>query len=346
MTSAPPDPVVSLESYTVAYGKFTAVDAASFAMPRGACGLLGQNGAGKSSILKAILGLVKPRGGRAHVLGFDAATQARELRDAVGYMPEKEAYMPGLSGLDSVMLAGRLSGLPAAVAKQRAHEVLWLVGLDEARYRNVASYSLGMKQKVKLAMALVHDPQLLFLDEPTNGLDPEGRTEILELMRDLIEKKGKSIILSSHILSDVESLCEHAVLIDGGRVIAEGAMSELTRRQGRAYDVRFVGAPAALRSALEERGIELAGIEAVADEVGAAPGPGVVADPVPPVALTDDQHQEHALRVVLRDGQGSVDVFSALHDSSCALRALEATKRALSDVFLESVQAPTAEGAS
>jgi len=241
MTRGDLEPAVRLEDFTIRYGSFTAVDGAAFTMPRGACGLLGKNGAGKSSILKAVLGLIRPSRGRARVLGMDALGEGRRLRDRIGYMAEKETIFPGLSGLEAVILAGRLSGLPPLEARQRAHEVLFLVRIEEERYRKVETYSAGMKQKIKLAQALVHDPELLFLDEPTNGLDPGGRSEILDLLKDLVRKKGKSLILSSHILPDVEKLCAHVVLIDGGKVLREGSIAEMTGAAGRLYRLRLRG---------------------------------------------------------------------------------------------------------
>ncbi|HMQ23138.1 MAG TPA: ABC transporter ATP-binding protein [Planctomycetota bacterium] len=314
------EPIVVLEDFTVRYGKFTAVDRASFKMPHGACGLLGQNGAGKSSILKAVLGLVRPAGGSARVAGFDAVRDGLALRDHVGYMPEKEAFLPGLSGLDSVILAGRLSGLPKGVAKQRAHEVLWLVGLDEARYRDVAGYSLGMKQKVKLAMALVHDAQLLFLDEPTNGLDPEGRAEILALLRDVVRVKNKSLILSSHILADVEAICEHAVLIDHGRIVAQGSIDALTRGVARSYDVRAEGAVDAFERRLREAAL-------LVDVVAPVDGHDVLAS------------ERASLQVQLAEGQGTEIVFELARSVGANIRRFEPKRRTMSDVFLETVRA-------
>ncbi|MCA8969311.1 MAG: ABC transporter ATP-binding protein [Planctomycetes bacterium] len=324
--SAGPGPIVVLEDFTVRYGKFTAVDRASFSMPPGACGLLGQNGAGKSSILKAVLGLIRPAGGTARVVGFDAVRQGIELRDHVGYMPEKEAYMPGLSGLDSVILAGRLSGLPKGVAKQRAHEVLWLVGLDEARYRDVAGYSLGMKQKVKLAMALVHDADLLFLDEPTNGLDPEGRVEILTLLKDLVRVKKKSLILSSHILADVEALCEHAVLIDHGRIVAQGTIEELTRGALRSYDVRIDGDLQAFTEKLRSSGIL---VETAAPAASAS---------------STDPALAASVEVRLADEQTTAIVFEIARAVGARLRRFEPKRRTMSDVFLETVAANAPSG--
>ena len=314
MLSPSSEAVVVLADYTVKYGRFTAVDRVSFEMPPGACGLLGQNGAGKSSIIKAVLGLVQAAGGQAHVLGLDAQRYGPQLRDRVGYMPEKEASIPGLTGLDAVILAAQLSGLPAAFSKQRAHEVLWLVGLDEARYRDVGTYSLGMKQRVKLAIALVHDPDLLFLDEPTNGLDPEGREEILALLADLVHVKGKSLILSSHILSDVETLCDRAVLIEKGRVIAEGTIEELTRGQARGYELLVSGPGdgptdySALRDKLAARG------------------------------LLHGEPEGARISIRLAQGEATAVVFELVREAGLQIRRFEPARRSLSDVFLDSVR--------
>src|SRR5690606_24738923 len=194
----------------------------------------GRNGAGKTSILRALLGLVRPAAGTMRILDLPQDADPREVRRRVGYMPERDCWIPGLNGFETVALAGQLSGLPERQAFRRAHEVLWLVGLEEQRYRAVAGYSTGMRQKVKLATALVHDPDLLFLDEPTNGLDPGGRVEMLDLIGRMANELGKSVVLSSHILQDVERTCGHVVLMERGKVLASGAVGELTRHARRA----------------------------------------------------------------------------------------------------------------
>ncbi|MDP6423368.1 MAG: ABC transporter ATP-binding protein [Planctomycetota bacterium] len=314
--TAESSPAVALTDYTVRYGSHVAVHSATFSMPRGACGLLGKNGAGKSSILKAVLGLIRPAGGTGSVLGLEVRSQGAEVRDRIGYMPEKETSLPGLSGLDMVILAGGLSGLPAAVAKQRAHEVLWLVGLEESRYRKVEGYSLGMKQRVKLATALVHDPELLFLDEPTNGLDPKGRQEILELLGDLVQKKGKSLILSSHILPDVEEICDHVVLLDEGRVIGQGPLAELTKEAGRYYTLRVQGDTVACHAALDAAGL-----------------------------LREVPEQAGTFRVYLAADQQPDVVFHLVQQCASQVRLLEPQRRTLSEAFLDAVAHPEA-GAS
>src|SRR5438552_2220671 len=237
MTDA--DAVVSLENVTVLYGRSNrALSEVTTTFGRGAVGLLGPNGAGKSTMIKSLLGFVVPTQGRMRVLGLDVAASPVEIRARIGYMPENDAHIPGLNAVSFVGYCGELAGLPRADAIQRAHEVLFYVGLGEARYRNVDTYSTGMKQRIKLAQALVHDPDLLFLDEPTNGMDPKGRDEMLELVRDLAHNKGVNLILSSHLLPDVEYACDHVVVIDKGRIAAAGPIEALKQPQGKVYELR------------------------------------------------------------------------------------------------------------
>src|SRR6186713_445245 len=202
------DAVVQLDGVTVIYGKNQALKNVTARFARGAVGLLGPNGAGKSTMLKSLLGFVKPDRGRMTVLGLDVATSPLEIRARIGYMPENDSHIPGMTAVAFVGYCGELAGLRPVDAIQRAHEVLYYVGLGEARYRNVETYSTGMKQRIKLAQALVHDPDLLLLDEPTNGMDPKGRDEMLVLIRDISTRRGMSLILCSHLLHDVERVCE------------------------------------------------------------------------------------------------------------------------------------------
>jgi ABC-2 type transport system ATP-binding protein len=234
-------PVVFCDHVTVRYGKNVALRDVSAAFSQGAVGLLGPNGAGKSTLLKALLGFLKPESGKMSVLGLDVATSPLEIRARLGYMPESDAHIPGMNAVTFVAYCGQLAGLPAADAMQRAHEVLYYVGLGEARYRNLEQYSTGMKQRIKLAQALVHDPDLLFLDEPTNGMDPKGRDEMLELIRDLAHNKGVNLILSSHLLPDVEYTCDYVVVMDKGQITANGPIEELKGPAGRVYEVRIKG---------------------------------------------------------------------------------------------------------
>src|SRR6476660_6286259 len=243
-------PVVALDGVTVAYGANRALRNVTSSFAAGAVGLLGPNGAGKSTMIKALLGFIVPENGRMRVLGYDVAESPLEIRARVGYMPESDAHIPGMNAVSFVAYCGELAGLPRVDAMQRAHEVLFYVGLGEARYRNVETYSTGMKQRIKLAQALVHDPDLLFLDEPTNGMDPKGRDEMLELVRDLAHNKGVSLILSSHLLPDVEYTCDHVVVMDKGRIAAAGPIEAMKQPRGRVYELR-VKTPGDLESFFE-----------------------------------------------------------------------------------------------
>src|SRR6185295_4939490 len=252
-------PVVTLEDVTVAYGKNRALKEVTSSFAAGAVGLLGPNGAGKSTMLKALLGFIVPERGRMTVLGLDVATAPLEIRARVGYMPESDAHIPGMNAVSFVAYCGELAGLPRVDAMQRAHEVLFYVGLGEARYRNVETYSTGMKQRIKLAQALVHDPDLLFLDEPTNGMDPKGRDEMLELIRDIAHNKGINLILSSHLLPDVEYTCDYVVVLDKGSVATHGPIQGLKGPAGRVYELRVKGDAAAMPAfvaALQGSGFE------------------------------------------------------------------------------------------
>src|SRR5919198_2747708 len=250
-------PVVTLEGVTVAYGNNRALRDVTTSFGGGAIGLLGPNGAGKSTLIKALLGFVVPARGRMRVLGYDVAEHPLEIRARVGYMPESDAHIPGMNAVSFVAYCGELAGLPRVDAMQRAHEVLFYVGLGEARYRNVETYSTGMKQRIKLAQALVHDPDLLFLDEPTNGMDPKGRDEMLELVRDMARNKGLNLILSSHLLPDVEHTCDHVVVLDKGAVATEGPIAALKGHGGRVYELRVKGDTGEFVDALRASGLEI-----------------------------------------------------------------------------------------
>jgi ABC-2 type transport system ATP-binding protein len=224
--------LIDLERLTKRYGAITALDRVDARVNGNIIGLLGPNGAGKSTLLKALLGLL-PYDGRARVLGLEAATQGAEIRDRVGYMPEQEAFLSGMSAVELCTYAAELSGLPRTEAMQRAHAALYYAGLEEKRYQPIDGYSTGMKQRVKLAQALVHDPEILFLDEPTNGLDPRSREEMLDLIVELPARRNCAIVLSTHLLPDVERVCDHAVIMHRGAVRFVGTIDELRGARGR-----------------------------------------------------------------------------------------------------------------
>src|SRR6187455_3061932 len=248
--------VVELESVNVRYAKNWALRDVTASFPGGAVGLLGPNGAGKSTLIKSVLGLISPDGGQMRVLGLDVRHSPLQIRSRIGYMPESDAHFPQMNAVSFVAYCGELSGLPRADAMQRAHEVMYYVGLGEARYRTIDQYSTGMKQRIKLAQALVHDPDLLFLDEPTNGMDPKGRDEMLELIRDIAHNKGVNLILSSHLLPDVEHTCDHVVVLDKGSIAAAGPIEALKGPAGRVYEMRVKGDSHAFIEVLRREGYE------------------------------------------------------------------------------------------
>ncbi len=198
----------------------------------GVTGLVGANGAGKSTLIKILLGLLSPTSGSATVLGLAVADQASEVRRRVGYMPEHDCLPPDVSASEFVVHMGRMSGLPAAAARERAADVLRHVGLDEERYRPMGGYSTGMKQRAKLAQALVHDPDLVMLDEPTNGLDPAARNEMLELVRRIGNDFGIAVLVSSHLLGELERVSDHVVVLDAGHLLRSAATSAYTSATG------------------------------------------------------------------------------------------------------------------
>jgi ABC-2 type transport system ATP-binding protein len=250
--------IIVLEGLEKSYGSIRALDGLDIALPGGSIGLLGPNGAGKSTLIKLLLGQLEPSGGKARIAGFDPTRRSERLalRREVGYMPESDCLIPRMNGVEIVTALGRLTGLSARDAITRAHEVLDYVGLEEARYRGLDEYSTGMKQRLKLAQALVHDPDLLLLDEPTNGLDPKGRRHMLDLIHDLGHGQGKSLLLCSHLLPDVERTCDSVVVIDKGRILSSGTIEELTRTEGSWVRTEVDGDVAGFRAQLAAEGLE------------------------------------------------------------------------------------------
>jgi ABC-2 type transport system ATP-binding protein len=303
------DAVVTLEQVTVSYRAHEALRDVTAAFPAGAVGLLGPNGAGKSTMIRALLGFIAPARGRMRVLGVDVASAPIDIRRRVGYMPENDAHIPGMNAVTFVAYCGELAGLPRADAMQRAHEMLFYVGLGEVRYRNTDTYSTGMKQRIKLAQALVHDPDLLLLDEPTNGMDPRGREEMLELVRDLARNKGLHVIVSSHLLPDVEYTCDHVVVIDKGRVAAAGPIASLKQPRGQLFELR-VKAAAGVDSFLER--LRAAGMEC---------HPG----------------DQDIVRVFVPGDGGARRVFTLAAAEGVQVRHLRASVPTLEDVFASAV---------
>jgi ABC-2 type transport system ATP-binding protein len=306
---APLEGVVSLDAVTVLYGKNRALSDVSARFPPGAVGLLGPNGAGKSTLIKALLGFLVPATGQMRVLGLDVATKPHEIRARIGYMPETDGHIPDMNGVTFVAYCGELAGLPTVDAMQRAHEVLYYVGLGEARYRTLETYSTGMKQRIKLAQALVHDPDLLFLDEPTNGMDPKGRDEMLELIRDLAHKKNVNLIVSSHLLPDVEYTCDHVVVLDKGRLAAQGPIADLKGPAGLVFEMRIKGDLERFISVLRQNQMEC--------------------------HSTD----EDVMRVFVPNGRGAQELFALAASHGVQIRHLRPSVPTLEDVFARAVGA-------
>lgn len=298
-----------LDSVTKTYGAVTALNNLSVNVPTGAIGLLGPNGSGKTTMIRTLLGLISVDRGTGSVLDMDFRTRQLDIRRMVGFAPEDECLFPRVVGVDFAAYAGELVGMKSKDAMQRAHEVLDYVGLGEARYRRVETYSTGMKQRLKLASAIVHDPQLLILDEPTNGMDPAGREDLIELSRDLAHNKGMSLIFSSHLLPDVEAVCDHVVVLGSGRLLAEGKIKELKQVHNLAFEMRLKGEPAAFSNRLNSMGCTT-------------------------------QIQDDLLLVRVPDGQSPQLIWRAAAEQHEQIRFLRPQRNTLEEVFLKAVEQP------
>ncbi|MBP6627956.1 MAG: ABC transporter ATP-binding protein [Kofleriaceae bacterium] len=308
-------PLITLRGMRKRYGDITALGGVDGVIAGRIVGLLGRNGAGKSTLLKCLLGL-EPFEGQAEVLGLSAQTQADEIRGRVGYMTENEAFLTGMSAVELCVYAGELSGLPTAEAMQRAHAALYYAGLEEKRYQPIDTYSTGMKQRVKLAAALVHDPELLFLDEPTNGLDPRARDEMLALIADLPDRRGCAIVVSTHLLPDVERVCESAVIMEAGRI-------------------QFIGAITSLRSSRTQLGqLTVETRDDSAALAAALTAAGATCRVTSPAALDVD----------LPPGAGSALVFTVARASGLQVRGLAPRQESLETAFLRVVHSAAPEG--
>ena len=299
--------LIELKNISLLFGATTALDNLSLQVQGGAVGLLGPNGAGKSTLIKTLLGFLKPNQGTATVFGLDVQANPLEIRKQIGYMPEDECLIPGMNAVQLVSYAGELCGIPRRDALQRAHEVLYYVGLDEERYRTVEEYSTGMKQRVKLAQALAHDPKLLLLDEPTNGMDTSGREEMLELVKDIATDKNINVILSSHLLPDVEFACQEIVALSHGSVAIQGQIQALKENKGQSFDLKIVGDSEAYITALEHHNFQV------------------------------ELHPDKRLRVTSgsQEQTETTFFFKLAYDTGVQLRQLRGVKHTLEDIFAE-----------
>jgi ABC-2 type transport system ATP-binding protein len=298
-----------LEAVTKTYGAVTALNNLSVTVPSGAIGLLGPNGSGKTTLIRTVLGLITIDKGSGQILGKDFRRGQLDIRREVGFAPEDECLFPRTVGVEFVAYAGELVGMRSKDAMQRSHEVLDYVGLGEARYRRVETYSTGMKQRLKLASAIVHDPKLLILDEPTNGMDPAGREEVLELAKDLARNKGMSLIFSSHLLPDVESVCDYVVVLGSGRLLAEGKIRDLKQGHDRCYEVR-------VKSDQE-----------------------LFAGRLITLGCTTQRHEDH-LVVQVPDGGTPQVLWRAAAEQGLQIRYLRPQRSTLEEVFLKAVERP------
>jgi ABC-2 type transport system ATP-binding protein len=300
--------VITLDGLSVSFGGRPILKDLRGELRGRAIGLLGPNGAGKTTLIHTLLGFHPPTSGTARIFGRDIRGDANQIKSLIGYMPERDSFIARMSCVHFVRFMAELSGLPPGAALERAHEALFFVGLGEARYRNLDTYSLGMKQLAKLAQAIVHGPKLIFLDEPTNGLDPPARLRMIKMIREIRDSGQANIVLSSHLLRDVEECCEEILILKDGRLVTYCNLEE-----ERKANKKFL--------MLETRGELKAFVQAVA-AIGCE------------CAITSD----HRLKIILQDGTGIRDLYRLAADSSVQIRRLTYKRDSLEDIFLKAME--------
>jgi ABC-2 type transport system ATP-binding protein len=299
--------IAEISDLQFSYGPIKALDGISLNLAEGAIGLLGPNGAGKSTLLRILLGFLAPQHGQGRVLGFDIRLEQPRIRRHVGYMPEDDCLIPGMDAVTFTAHFGELSGMPRQEAMKRAHDVLFYVGLGESRYRLLETYSAGMKQRLKLAQAIVHDPKLLFLDEPTSNLDPQGRKEILELIQDISSKKDIQVLISSHILPDIETVCSEVVILNKGRLAAQGKLSELRELHYRLYEIRIKGEGEGFTARIKALGCRV------------------------------EETEDKFLKVSVPAEMDIREIFRAAEEEKCQVRHFVRSRTSLEDLFARAV---------
>jgi ABC-2 type transport system ATP-binding protein len=302
--------MIETRGLTKRYGSVTAVSELSVDIEPGVVGLIGANGAGKSTLIKMVLGLLPATSGSAAVLGLDVATEGAAIRERVGYMPEHDCLPPDVSATELVVHMARMSGLPRIVARERTADTLRHVGLYEERYRSIGGYSTGMKQRVKLAQALVHDPQLVLLDEPTNGLDPAGRDDMLGLIRRIGSEFGISVLVASHLLGELERVCDHVVVIDAGRLLRSSSTADVTAASP-LIAVEVTDRTDELAAALRAAGLGVAAVGAVLEvDLRDDTTYDEVRDQVASlgVGLVRMERRRHRMAEIFTTPQGGIDV--------------------------------------
>jgi ABC-2 type transport system ATP-binding protein len=306
VAAAPPTPVIDLEGLSVRFGKRDILKNLVCSLRGRAIGLLGPNGAGKSTLINTLLGFHKPSSGSARVLGHDIQTETRQIRSLIGYMPENDALISKMSAVSFVQMMAELSGLPPAAALERAHEALFCVGLAEARYRELGTYSLGMKQLAKLAQAIAHGPKLLVLDEPTNGLDPSARQRMIRMIRDIRDSQQLQIVLCSHLLRDVEDTCEEVLILNQGRIAHYSNLEEERKANKRFLELELYGENGDFTEAIEKLGCECA-------------------------------TSANRLKMVLADGVEIRDIYRIAAEREVRIRRLNFRRDTLEDIFLKAM---------
>jgi ABC-2 type transport system ATP-binding protein len=301
-------PVIDLHGLSVAFGRRQILKNLRGDLRGKAIGLLGPNGAGKTTLIHTLLGFHQPNGGTAHIFGHDIIDDAKKIRALIGYMPERDSFIAKMTAVHFVRLMAELSGLPPDAALERAHEALFYVGLGEARYRKLETYSLGMKQLAKLAQAIVHGPKLIFLDEPTNGLDPPARLRMIKLIREIRDSGQANIVLSSHLLVDVEECCDEILILRDGQIAVYCNLEE-ERKSNRKFLM------------LETRGDQKRFVEALA-QLGCE------------YAISSDSR----LKVVLQDGIEVRDLYRLAAETNVQLRRLSYKRDSLEDIFLKAME--------
>ena len=307
------DPVIQLDNLEVRFGERAILKKLNASLTGQSIGLLGPNGAGKSTLLNTLLGFHQPSSGTARVFGQDIRTHARQVRSLIGYMPENDAFIAGMSGVRFVRLMAELAGLPREHALERAHEAFFYVGLGEVRYRALGTYSLGMKQSAKLAQAIAHGPKLLFLDEPTNGLDPPQRARMIQLIREIRDRGDLRLILSSHLLRDVEECCDEVLILKDGAIAAFCNLEEERRSNRRFLEIETRG---------ENNGCFLAAVE----KLGCETAPGA----------------QGRVKLVLPDGLEVRRLYEVAAAQNVQIRRLNHKRDSLEDIFLKAME--TADG--
>jgi ABC-2 type transport system ATP-binding protein len=309
------DPVIELDGLEVRFGQRVILNRLKAALTGRSIGLLGPNGAGKSTLINTLLGFHKPAAGTARIFGRDIRTHAREVRSLVGYMPENDAFIAGMSGVHFVRLMAELAGLPRAHALERAHEAFFYVGLGEVRYRALGTYSLGMKQAAKLAQAIAHGPKLLFLDEPTNGLDPPARVRMIQLIQEIRDRGDLHLLLSSHLLRDVEECCDEVLILKDGKVAAFCNLEEERRANRNFLEIETRG---------ETNGLFLEAVE----KLGCETAPG----------------SQGRVKLIMPDGLEVRRLYQVAAEQNVQIRRLSHKRDSLEDIFLKAMEVATADG--